>query len=44
VEYELTALGRTLLGTTQALVSWSEEHQEEIAWARQKFEAANGAG
>jgi DNA-binding HxlR family transcriptional regulator len=44
VEYELTALGRTLLGTTQALVSWSEEHQEEIARARQKFEAANAAG
>ena len=44
VEYELTALGRTLLGTTQALVSWSEAHQEEIARARQKFEAANGAG
>jgi len=43
VEYELTALGRTLLGTTQALVAWSEEHQEQIARARQEFEAANPA-
>jgi DNA-binding HxlR family transcriptional regulator len=42
VEYELTALGRTLLGTTQALVAWTEEHQEQIAKARQEFEAANG--
>jgi DNA-binding HxlR family transcriptional regulator len=44
VEYELTSLGRTLLGTTQALVSWSEAHQEEIARARQDFEAANAGG
>jgi DNA-binding HxlR family transcriptional regulator len=43
VEYELTALGRTLLGTTQALVNWTEEHQDQIARARQEFEAANGA-
>jgi DNA-binding HxlR family transcriptional regulator len=43
VDYELTALGRTLLGTTQALVSWTEEHQEQIAMARQEFEAANAA-
>ncbi|WP_225997414.1 winged helix-turn-helix transcriptional regulator [Myceligenerans pegani] len=40
VEYELTSLGRTLLGTTQALVTWSEEHQEEIARAREAFETA----
>jgi DNA-binding HxlR family transcriptional regulator len=39
VEYELTPLGRTLLGTTQALVNWSEEHQDEIARARESFEA-----
>jgi DNA-binding HxlR family transcriptional regulator len=43
VEYELTPLGRTLLATTQALVTWSEEHQEQIARARQEFEAAHGA-
>lgn len=43
VEYELTALGRTLLGTTQALVNWTEEHQDQIARARQEFEAANPA-
>jgi DNA-binding HxlR family transcriptional regulator len=41
VEYVLTPLGRTLLGTTQALVSWSEEHQEQIAEARQRFEVAH---
>ncbi|WP_454853736.1 winged helix-turn-helix transcriptional regulator [Promicromonospora soli] len=43
VEYELTALGRTLLGTTQALVAWTEEHQDQVARAREDFEAANGA-
>ncbi|MFD6444626.1 winged helix-turn-helix transcriptional regulator [Promicromonospora sp. NPDC060204] len=42
VEYELTALGRTLLATTQALVSWTEEHQDQIAEARAAFETANG--
>ena len=44
VEYELTPLGRTLLGTTQALVSWTEEHQDQIAKARQSFEATTTAG
>lgn len=47
VEYELTALGRTLLATTQALVSWTEEHQDQIAEAREAFETTNagtGAG
>ena len=44
VEYELTPLGRTLLGTTQALVSWSEEHQGQIAQARMAFEDAHAGG
>lgn len=42
VEYQLTPLGGTLLATTQALVTWTEDHQEQIAQARAAFEAANG--
>jgi DNA-binding HxlR family transcriptional regulator len=40
VEYCLSPLGRTLLGTIQALVTWTEEHQPEIAQARAEFDAA----
>ena len=40
VEYCLSALGHTLLGTIQALVTWTEEHQAEIARARVEFDAA----
>jgi DNA-binding HxlR family transcriptional regulator len=40
VEYCLSPLGHTLLGTIQALVSWTEEHQAEIARARLEFDAA----
>lgn len=39
VEYRLSPLGRTLLGTIQSLVRWTEEHQEEIAHARVEFDA-----
>jgi DNA-binding HxlR family transcriptional regulator len=39
VEYQLSDLGCTLLGTIQALVHWTEEHQEEIARARERFDA-----
>ncbi|OZF52436.1 transcriptional regulator [Rhodococcus sp. 14-2470-1b] len=39
VEYRLSNLGRTLLGTTQALVHWTERHQSEIARARKSFDA-----
>lgn len=42
VEYQLTPLGGTLLATTQALVTWTEDHREQIAQARAAFEAANG--
>jgi DNA-binding HxlR family transcriptional regulator len=38
VEYELTSLGRTLHTTIQALVTWTEEHQEEIAQARTAYD------
>lgn len=40
VEYCLSPLGHTLLGTIQALVTWTEEHQVEIARARVEFDAA----
>jgi DNA-binding HxlR family transcriptional regulator len=39
VEYELTPLGMTLHATIQALVVWTEEHQEEIAAARAAYDA-----
>lgn len=41
VEYQLSALGRTLLGTIQSLVGWTEEHQTQIAHAREVFDARN---
>lgn len=37
VEYQLTPLG--LHDTIQALVSWTEEHQSEIAAARARYDA-----
>ena len=39
VEYELTALGTTLHATIRSLVSWTEEHQPEIAAARSDYDA-----
>ncbi|WP_249401871.1 helix-turn-helix domain-containing protein [Streptomyces sp. YIM 121038] len=51
VEYELTPLGGTLHHTIQSLVTWTEEHQNEIAAARSSYdaraadaEAGGGAG
>src|SRR5688500_3030103 len=38
VDYELTALGATLLETIQALVTWTEEHQDEVAAARSAYD------
>jgi DNA-binding HxlR family transcriptional regulator len=43
VEYCLSPLGKTLLGTIQSLVDWTEEHQSEIAGARAEFDARQGA-
>jgi DNA-binding HxlR family transcriptional regulator len=40
VEYELTPLGRSLHDTIQALVTWTEEHQGEIAAARTTYDAS----
>lgn len=39
VEYCLSPLGITLLGTIQALVVWTEKHQPEIARARAEYDA-----
>lgn len=39
VDYELTPLGQTLHATIQALVDWTEEHQDEIAAARTAYDA-----
>ena len=39
VDYELTELGATLLETTQALVAWTEAHQDEVAAARSAYDA-----
>jgi DNA-binding HxlR family transcriptional regulator len=40
VEYRLSELGHTLLGTIQALVSWTEQHQPQIVRARELFDNA----
>ncbi|MDF2732262.1 MAG: transcriptional regulator protein-like protein, partial [Desertimonas sp.] len=39
VDYQLTALGASLLETIQALVTWTETHQTEIAAARFAYDA-----
>lgn len=38
VEYELTPLGGTLHTTIRSLVTWTEEHQNEIAAARASYD------
>jgi DNA-binding HxlR family transcriptional regulator len=38
VEYSLTDMGRTLLGTSAALVIWAEEHLGEIEAARASYD------
>ncbi|MDQ4026108.1 MAG: helix-turn-helix transcriptional regulator, partial [Actinomycetota bacterium] len=43
VEYSLTPLGCTLLSTIQSLVTWTEEHQAEIAAARADYDARAAA-
>jgi len=39
VDYALTPLGKTLHETIQAFVVWTEEHQNEIASARERYDA-----
>jgi DNA-binding HxlR family transcriptional regulator len=44
VDYELTPLGASLHETIQALVTWTETHQREIAAARGAYDARAAAG
>jgi DNA-binding HxlR family transcriptional regulator len=43
VDYELTPLGASLHETVQALVSWTDAHQREIATARSAYDARAAA-
>jgi DNA-binding HxlR family transcriptional regulator len=43
VDYELTPLGSTLHATVQALVVWTEQHQDEVAAARSAYDAREAA-
>jgi DNA-binding HxlR family transcriptional regulator len=43
VEYELTPLGSTLYDTIRSLVTWTEEHQAEIAAAREAYDRSAAA-
>ncbi|MEV8437453.1 helix-turn-helix domain-containing protein [Actinosynnema sp. NPDC051121] len=38
VDYELTSMGVTLHDTIQALVDWTESHQDAIAAAREAYD------
>ncbi|MEU7829650.1 MULTISPECIES: helix-turn-helix domain-containing protein [unclassified Nonomuraea] len=38
VDYALTPLGRTLHQTIKSLVTWTEEHRQEIATARAAYD------
>ncbi|MDA0172698.1 helix-turn-helix transcriptional regulator [Solirubrobacter taibaiensis] len=39
VEYALTPLGASLHSTVQALVTWTESHQDQVAAARAHYDA-----
>lgn len=39
VEYEITALGISLLGTLQTLVDWSKENWEDVRRAQSAYDA-----
>jgi DNA-binding HxlR family transcriptional regulator len=43
VDYELTALGRSLWEPVDALGAWAKAHQGEIAAAQQRFDARTEA-
>ncbi|WP_132091862.1 helix-turn-helix domain-containing protein [Caulobacter sp. BK020] len=40
VDYELTAVGRTLLAPVMALVTWANANQENIKGARVRYDAS----
>lgn len=39
VEYELTTLGRSLLGPTQGLVDWAKANWEQVREAQSRYDA-----
>jgi DNA-binding HxlR family transcriptional regulator len=43
VEYGLTPLGASLHATVQALVTWTESHQDQVAAARAEYDARASA-
>lgn len=43
VDYELTELGRTLIGPVQALATWAQANGEQIFAARARFDARESA-
>ncbi|MFE4307212.1 winged helix-turn-helix transcriptional regulator [Streptomyces sp. NPDC056891] len=43
VDYELTPLGGTLHTTIRSLVTWTEQHQNEIAAAREEYDTRETA-
>ncbi|WP_338697593.1 helix-turn-helix domain-containing protein [Streptomyces sp. Q6] len=43
VDYELTDLGRSLSGLLLAVKDWAETHMDEVADARETYDAAAGA-
>lgn len=40
VDYELTDLGRTLLGPLSALEDWAQAHRPDVLAARERYDAA----
>jgi DNA-binding HxlR family transcriptional regulator len=44
VEYTLTPLGRSLLGTVCALMTWAKDHAPDLDAARARYDAAAAAG
>ena len=39
VDYELTELGRNIVGLLDAILLWSEDHSAEITAARERYDA-----
>ena len=39
VEYEITDLGKSLLGPTQGLVDWSKAHWEQVRRSQSEYDA-----
>jgi DNA-binding HxlR family transcriptional regulator len=44
VEYDLTALGRSLLGLVSGLEAWAEEHIADVAAARDTYDTRAATG